>query len=225
MKATLLKIGTITGAAVVGLATVNMPANAASPFNTGINLDPITGEDLSWEVFEEDGTTKIGNAFVVNAATRPPSGIPGTWIPNDGNSQWIAEDVDGVDGVNETRVYQTKFSASLGDFIRGRVAGDNFILDILVNGFSTGLSFGDPSVLPATVQSSAFNVWNTFEIGSNFIQEGENLLSFKVQDVGSITGFRAEYEVIPTPALLPGLIGMGVAALRRKKDETAEENA
>lgn len=30
---------------------------------------------------------------------------------------------------------------------------------------------------------------------------------------------------IPTPALLPGLIGMGVAALRRKKDETVEENA
>lgn len=30
---------------------------------------------------------------------------------------------------------------------------------------------------------------------------------------------------IPTPALLPGLIGLGVAALRRKQDETAEENA
>lgn len=32
-------------------------------------------------------------------------------------------------------------------------------------------------------------------------------------------------EPIPTPALLPGLVGMGVAALRRKKDEMAEENA
>lgn len=34
------------------------------------------------------------------------------------------------------------------------------------------------------------------------------------------------FEVVPTPALLPGLIGMGVAALRRKKSEEAvEENA
>ncbi len=33
------------------------------------------------------------------------------------------------------------------------------------------------------------------------------------------------YRIVPTPALLPGLIGMGVAALRRKKDETAEETA
>ncbi|MEA5448627.1 PTPA-CTERM sorting domain-containing protein [Leptolyngbya sp. CCNP1308] len=34
-----------------------------------------------------------------------------------------------------------------------------------------------------------------------------------------------DIEEVPTPALLPGLIGIGVAALRRKKDETAEENA
>lgn len=34
------------------------------------------------------------------------------------------------------------------------------------------------------------------------------------------------FEVVPTPALLPGLIGMGVVALRRKKSEEAvEENA
>lgn len=47
----------------------------------------------------------------------------------------------------------------------------------------------------------------------------------------STLGNRAAFESgnfaykVPTPALLPGLIGMGVAALRRKKDETAEENA
>ncbi len=32
-------------------------------------------------------------------------------------------------------------------------------------------------------------------------------------------------RAVPTPALLPGLIGMGVAALRRKDEESAEENA
>ncbi|MBE9155768.1 PTPA-CTERM sorting domain-containing protein [Nodosilinea sp. LEGE 06152] len=29
---------------------------------------------------------------------------------------------------------------------------------------------------------------------------------------------------VPTPALLPGLIGMGIAALRRKQEEASEEN-
>jgi hypothetical protein len=31
-------------------------------------------------------------------------------------------------------------------------------------------------------------------------------------------------EVVPTPALLPGLLGLGVAALRRKQDDSVEEN-
>jgi hypothetical protein len=30
-------------------------------------------------------------------------------------------------------------------------------------------------------------------------------------------------ETIPTPALLPGLIGMGLAALRKRKGEQAEQ--
>jgi hypothetical protein len=33
-----------------------------------------------------------------------------------------------------------------------------------------------------------------------------------------------DWEVIPTPALLPGLVGLGVAALRRKQSGTAQEN-
>lgn len=39
-------------------------------------------------------------------------------------------------------------------------------------------------------------------------------------------GFSASVTAVPTPALLPGLIGMGVAALRRKQgEEASEENA
>lgn len=227
MKATLLKFGTIAGAAVIGLAAVDMPANAASPYNTGVdalgNLLPGGAVDENWEVFQSNGTTSIGKAVVVDNPGRRPLGIPTAWIPNGPDSKWIAEDVNGTAGVNQVRVYQTTFTASLGEFIKGRVAGDNFILDIFLNGASTGLSFGDPFVNPATVASSAFDGWNEFTLDGLLV--GTNTLGFKVQDVGSITGFRAEYEVIPTPALLPGLIGLGVAALRRKKDETAEENA
>jgi hypothetical protein len=39
-------------------------------------------------------------------------------------------------------------------------------------------------------------------------------------------GFSASVTAVPTPALLPGLIGMGVAVLRRKQgEEASEENA
>lgn len=33
----------------------------------------------------------------------------------------------------------------------------------------------------------------------------------------------AEFEAIPTPALLPGLVGMGLAVLRKRKRDAAEE--
>ena len=40
-----------------------------------------------------------------------------------------------------------------------------------------------------------------------------------------VRAWSATVTAVPTPALLPGLIGMGVAALRRKDEESAEENA
>ena len=213
------------GAAVLGLTVAGMPASAATPFSTGAtgvdgsgNLLAPGAEDANWEVFDISGKS-LGNAFVVS----PPSGIPGTWISNGPTSQWIAEDPDGIDGVNETRVYQTTFEGFFGAIVQGRVAADNFILDILLNGVSTGLSFGNPPPAPITVANSAFDQFFDFTITG--VIDGTNTLGFVVQDVGVITGFRTEYEVIPTPALLPGLIGVGVAALRRRKDETAEENA
>lgn len=42
---------------------------------------------------------------------------------------------------------------------------------------------------------------------------------------GNGSSYSLNIEEVPTPALLPGLIGLGVAALRRKNEESAEENA
>lgn len=68
-------------------------------------------------------------------------------------------------------------------------------------------------------------------IALNTVNDG--LADFGVRyDVGQLyslqSGFltqSVEVQPVPTPALLPGLVGLGVAALRRKKDETAEEAA
>ncbi|XGB42701.1 MAG: PTPA-CTERM sorting domain-containing protein [Nodosilinea sp. LVE1205-7] len=38
-------------------------------------------------------------------------------------------------------------------------------------------------------------------------------------------GVSSNPEAVPTPALLPGLIGMGVAALRKKRQENQEISA
>jgi hypothetical protein len=39
------------------------------------------------------------------------------------------------------------------------------------------------------------------------------------------TSFSADITAIPTPALLPGLLGLGVAALRKRKQEGSEQEA
>jgi hypothetical protein len=54
---------------------------------------------------------------------------------------------------------------------------------------------------------------------------GELAQLIEVPEQEDIFGYSATFTAVPTPALLPGLIGMGVAALRRKKEDAAEENA
>lgn len=50
--------------------------------------------------------------------------------------------------------------------------------------------------------------------------------TLNANDDYSIVGFTVEtFETIPTPALLPGLLGMGAAALRKRRHETAEAKA
>jgi hypothetical protein len=74
------------------------------------------------------------------------------------------------------------------------------------------------------------NIGRTTALEGFFIRDGH-----KTPGVGAFSSQLTEFEpstwsmsieAVPTPALLPGLIGMGVAALRRKKDEeVAEEHA
>lgn len=56
---------------------------------------------------------------------------------------------------------------------------------------------------------------------------GLNELEFFVNNTigGNYQGFRAEFNttVVPTPAVLPGLIGMGIAACRKRRSEAQAE--
>ncbi|MGB3311865.1 MAG: PTPA-CTERM sorting domain-containing protein [Nodosilinea sp.] len=87
----------------------------------------------------------------------------------------------------------------------------------------TSVSGGAFSSVSITNNVVSLVLANAVDVGDNFD------VSFSVNTAG-LNAFQQfsilqEAQAVPTPALLPGLIGMGVAALRRKKDETAEDNA
>lgn len=79
---------------------------------------------------------------------------------------------------------------------------------------------------------SSFSITNNAVslVLANAVGTGDNFdVSFNVNTAG-LNAFQQfsilqEAQAVPTPALLPGLIGLGVAALRRKDEESTEENA
>ncbi len=65
---------------------------------------------------------------------------------------------------------------------------------------------------------------NTIPVGSTVALRAGSL-TLASQRFSLSTPLEGTVTAVPTPALLPGLIGLGVAALRRKDEEPAEENA
>jgi hypothetical protein len=103
----------------------------------------------------------------------------------------------------------------------------------LSNGYSFSLDAGSLLRLreqeggsqPLVTVFGAGPLTGTFTNGSEVVA---GLGSLTFTRVPGSSGYSASLStvVIPTPALLPGLIGMGVAALRRKQnEESAEENS
>ena len=104
-----------------------------------------------------------------------------------------------------------------------------------VQGANSGLAirglFDGAAAGPQTV---VFNTVGINNSGSSFfgLIGGDSFNSFTWFD-GSETGNGNDFNFkvddltasVPTPALLPGLIGMGVAAIRKRKQEDAVENS
>lgn len=187
---------------------------------------------ISGQLFNT-GVDNAGNALAPNNATDPHYTVvengnaqaityynPG-YVPNDANSAWIWENGNGLP-TNVIRTFQTTFDLTGYDpataAINGLWGADNLGLDILINGVSTGNT------------SPGFFSLVSFSINSGFVQ-GLNTLRFVVSDVGTVGAFRVdevtltadEATAVPTPALLPGLIGMGVVTLRKRKQEADAE--
>ena len=149
------------------------------------------------------------NAVVLN-------NLRDTYLPNDENSQWIWQQVDGQP-TNVTRTFRTTFDLTGFDsntvVVNGRWGTDNEGVDILINGVSTGISLPGSSL-------DNFGQLHSFQIVDNFVL-GINTLDFIVRDVGNVSAFRAELvgTVVPIPAAVwlfgSGLLGL-VGFARRK---------
>lgn len=91
-------------------------------------------------------------------------------------------------------------------FISGRLAIDNALRGITLNGVNTGIS------------GSGFNKWSNYSISSGF-QSGLNTLVFQVYNSGGPGGFRNEFVNVKATEVSEsgtiGLFGLALLAMRR----------
>jgi len=137
-------------------------------------------------------------SFVTRSDRFPLSTQPGGWLPDDATSKWISPQADQSSYVGITSaalgyyVYRTYFN--LSSFvprtarITGRWSTDNYGLDVLINGTSTGITHDDPNM--------QFHAFSDFGITSGFV-DGVNTLDFVVSNPGdpgiiNPTGLRVE---------------------------------
>jgi ELWxxDGT repeat protein len=173
----------------------NNPVAAAPPTPTGIKVFN-TGVDATGAVLA-DGSVDPHYQLIVspdhanpgpNAFVALSSGYPfGLWIPDTTTSKWIAPATNQqpYQVVGEFD-YQTTFDLTGFDSstaqLTGRFTGDNEMLDILINGHSTGISNNN---------GGEWGGWTPFTISSGF-QSGANTLVFRIHNDGSSTGLRVE---------------------------------
>jgi hypothetical protein len=157
--------------------------DAGSPFLWHTNA-PMGTVDLHYRVINSPDTNFISgtNSEMWVAITNEPPFA--TWFSNDTNSQWISLAPRGAN--HPPGVYTNRTSFSLDEDpvnfrINGRMSADDGVLDILVNGVSTGFSSGGST----NYHSPPFTLTGPFRIGVNTID-------FLVVNVNAAMGLRVD---------------------------------
>ena len=240
MKTTLSKFAaaSVAGLAVLGSVAVAEPVNAATIANKNSELSGLLNPlpEFPPNSPHTFGDTSCANGLVTSA-TQCVGVIRGAndvkeGGPNDPATKIVSSGVfDGIQNwtfnakidLNPTEVtglnplgfsISTDKDAKTGTFSFAN-ENINWSLTRLAISLKGGPSYSIYYIPAGTFTTAPTNLaWNTLGIETGGGSPGPGLSHASVY-----------YDVIPTPALLPGLIGMGAAALRKRKgegDESAE---
>jgi autotransporter-associated beta strand protein len=189
---TLIATNANSGATNSATVTVGLPLPGLANTGVGANGALLVGgsADPNWQLVQSADATYTGPAAYVDST------IPGTYIPDGPNSQWIAPG-DNVNCAGGLYLYQTSFVLDSQNLTNMELivnwAADNACSDILLNGVDLGIT-----------DNNGFTAFFPTIITNNFVA-GTNLLVCVVSNApGSgpnLTAFRAELSGLST--LLP----------------------
>lgn len=220
---------TLIGCAVALAASPASPAaTITSLFNTGVDTAgvslPDNTPDPHWNLVAPGA--QVGAPLVVTSAGGFP--IP-PWLGDSPTSAWIgtlSEDASGPTDVTREYHYQTTFDLTgfipASAVISGQTSQDNFLLDVLINGSSAGISDSD-------VSFTGFAPFSFDAADIALLTGGLNTLTFIVQSAtmdgaADYTSLRVEFltreaTLIPEPASAVLLALAGFAWLGRRRRE------
>ncbi len=166
-------------------------------YSTGVN-------DLGWPLNDNvyDSHYVIAGGFfqILPPAARASGGYPiGPWVGDNEASAWIGPTIDTMGGPESDSTYVTGFDLRGLDpstaTIQGWFAVDDQLLDVRLNGVSTGIrSAAGPG-------SGPYTTWQAFKIAGGF-QPGSNTLAFVVHNGpggNNPTGLRVQLYGWGTP--------------------------
>lgn len=193
MKGTLLKTGFVAAGLTASLTVVDLKPAEAMGFSG--YYDP-----ANW-TFTNNNT----NGFVDTSLAPAQITLTGGDSPGSGSGSTLYTILADKSGI-------FKFDWS---YFTTDVGGPLYDPFVVINNIQTQLTdnFGSSSQLGSYSQFVAAGT----QIGFGILTT-DNILGS-----ASVTVSDFEVAAIPTPALLPGLVGLGVAALRKKQKEAAAE--
>lgn len=136
-----------------------------------------------------------------------------------------------ADGVTPDSDFSPLPGGAVKDIVFGAATLPNFITIPLVGGDTLFFDLLSPAIASLGNLPGPDNTYRTvlngqFRLASSGATLANGLLTAQVPDTfvlgtsTAISSFSISATAVPTPALLPGLIGMGIAAIRKRKDES-----
>ena len=206
MKSLIKMRHAVAAASLLFISSTAVAVPITTLYSTGVDD---SGAPLSLGANEQHYEIVAGSPSIFTPVVTSHS----SYMPSDASSSWIS-----LPSGFSSATYQTTFDLTGFDVSSAsldlKIAVDNTITDVLINGVSTGFSivFGYP----------AFQSWSNLTVSNNFLA-GVNTLQFLAVNSGGPGAFRVEASGNATAVSEPGIgvlfgLGlMGLAMTRKRK--------